>query len=793
MKSYLKFLGRNKLYTAIEAVGLVVSLAFVVLIGTYVWQQYGVAYENPDHDRIYVAGDVDNYAVGYYDKEDLETSIPEVEVAARYSYGEAESYSIGGQTYYLKSAYTDKELFDIFPYYEVIEGSADLLDNHSNVLVSRRLANIISEGGSDVIGKQVYNYYDPETVYTIAGVVENFENTLIPYSDLIFSAWDEDKERLADNSSRYGSTGYCITFFRVVEGTDRDDLYSKIEPIFTKNYRGNIKVVLSDLDEIYFHDDAYMTNSASKGMLRILAIIVLALLISAVINYVNLTFALTGRRAKEMATRRLVGAQKSDIFLKNIIESVIFTLACFVAAMLLATALVPMVNNLMSIPEDGFWLWDYYYMRVPLSIDITLGYILVWIAAAVLLGSFVGFIPALNASRFKPIEIIQGSFRMREKRVFSKVFIVLQNVLSVILISMAVLMEVQLSHMIRRPMNADMDNLYYIRIWEIDGSSGQVLIDRLMSLPEVKTVGVGMGYPGGIGTGIGFIVGPEKKVESTQVILCDTTYFKLLNPRIVSDFNRSLNKSVWLSESAAFALNYSDTLDAQIARGFCRMNGSNVTHVGGIYKDIPVDATGNYENLNSGFILQPYEKLYSNFGVLISTYDESPETREKILAAYDEFAKEYGVFNPPSISIFLSEAAKVSVIPVIKTVRIVELFMVLAVLLSLLGLVAMSTYFSEQKSKEIAVRKVFGGDVFTETLNNVRSYMVMVLIACIVGVPVAVYAAGRYLEQFAYRVENYWWIFVVAVALSFVISLASVLWQTLKAARTNPASELKKE
>ncbi len=791
MKSYIKFLSRNKLYAFIEAFGLAVSLAFVILIGTYVWQQYSIAYENPDHDRIYVAGDVDNYAVGYYDKEDLETSIPEIEIAARYSYGDTESYSIGGQNYYVSYAYTDKELFDMF-HYDVLEGSADLLDNNLNVLVSRKLANIISEDGSDVIGKQVYSHYEPETVYTIAGIVENFENTIIPYSDLIFSAWDEDKERLADNSARYGSTGYCITFFRVAEGTDRDELFGKIEPMFAKNYGGKLKIVLNDLDEIYFHEDAYMTNSASTDTLRILLIVVFALLVSALINYVNLTFALTGRRAKEMATRRLVGAQKADIFLKNILESVAFTLVCFAVAMLLAINLVPMANSLMTTPEDEFWLLDT-YMRVPLSIDITPGYIMFLIVVAVLLGSFVGIMPALNASGFQPIEIIKGSFRRREKMVFSKVFIVVQNVLSIVLIAMAVLMEVQLSHMIRRPMNADMDNLYYMRIWELDGSSGQVLVDRLARLPEVKDVGIGSGYPGGMGLGFGFIVGPEKRSESAQIIICDTTYFRLLNPRIISDFNRSLKESVWLSESAAAALNYSDSLDAKIANAFNGMNGSHVTHVGGIYEDIPVDATGAYDNPNSGFVLQPYEILYLNFGLLISTYDESPETRAKILAEYETFAKEYGVYDPPFVSTFLSDATKSSLAPAIRTVRIVELFMILSVILSLLGLLAMSTYYSEQKSKEIAVRKVFGGTVESETVANVRSYMIMVLVACVIGVPIAVYLSGIYLEQFAYRISNYWWVFALAVLLSFAISLASVLWQTLKAARTNPATELKKE
>ncbi len=789
MKSYIKFLSRNKLYTAIEAVGLTISLAFVILIGTYVWQQYGIAYENPDHGRIFIVSDENTFGLGYYDKEDLETSIPEVEVAARYSIEMEEAYCIDGKTHLAIASKMDKEFFDIFPYYKILKGSPELLDDRSNVFVSRRFANIISEDGSDVVGKQIYNHYEPETVYTIAGIVEDFDQTLFIYSDLIFGVYDEYFEGNARNSARYGNIGNYATFFRVAEGTSRDELFAKLKPMFTEHYNDWVTPVMRDLDEVYFYDGAYMTHAASKSMLRLLLIVVVALLVSAVINYVNLTFAQSGRRAREMATRRLVGAQKNDVFLKSILESVAFTLVCLIAAVILAFAFVPAINSLLVVDFT-----DDIALRVPLSLELTPGYLCIWIAAAVALGSIAGLMPAFNAVRFKPIDIIKGSFRMRDKMVFSKVFIVVQNVLSVVLVALAVLMEVQLAHMIQRPMNANMENLYHLRQWELNVQSGQPLIDRLLRLPEVKEVGVGSGYPGGMNMGFGMRMNPDEPMVTVQTIICDTTFFRLMNPQIVSDFKRPLKESVWLGESTAAALNYCDSLDALIAGKFNGMNGSYVTHVGGMFKDIPVANAATIDsNPNCAFVLQSPEYVRYNFGLLISTYDESPQTRKKIMDEYDAFAEEAGIYNPPFISTFLSDTVKQSLSHTIQTIRLVELFMILSVLLSLLGLVAMSTYFSEQKSKEIAVRKVFGGTIWSETLSNVRSYMVMVLVASVIGVPIAVYAAGRYLEQFAYRIENYWWIFLVAVLLSFAISLLSVLWQTLKAARTNPATELKKE
>lgn len=125
--------------------------------------------------------------------------------------------------------------------------------------------------------------------------------------------------------------------------------------------------------------------------------------------------------------------------------------------------------------------------------------------------------------------------------------------------------------------------------------------------------------------------------------------------------------------------------------------------------------------------------------------------------------------------------------------RLMEIFMVLAVIISLMGLVAMSTYFSESSSKDIAIRKVFGGTMESVTIRYVGSYMTMVAIACITGVPLAVWAAKSYLEYFSYRIEGWWWIPIIAVAVSFAVSLCAVLWQTVGAAKTNPASSLKKE
>jgi putative ABC transport system permease protein len=160
------------------------------------------------------------------------------------------------------------------------------------------------------------------------------------------------------------------------------------------------------------------------------------------------------------------------------------------------------------------------------------------------------------------------------------------------------------------------------------------------------------------------------------------------------------------------------------------------------------------------------ELRYANC-LLIGTSGEDKSYDEAIRKAYREYRLEQsGVEEPAWTYGFVSDLNYKQLEPERRTLRLVELFAVLAVLISLLGLLAMSTYFADENTKQIAVRKVFGSDVTHETWRNVRSYMILVGVACLVGIPLAIWAAQVYLQRFAYRVEGYGWVFVVAALIS---------------------------
>ena len=376
--------------------------------------------------------------------------------------------------------------------------------------------------------------------------------------------------------------------------------------------------------------------------------------------------------------------------------------------------------------------------------------------------------------------------------VLSKVFIVVQNVLSVFLIALALVMEVQMRHMLTRPMHAASDNRYYIEYSAQNYDMMKLFKDKVEQLPFVTKAGVGRGIPGLINMTMGIKVDEEHHVDM-PVILCDSTYFKLLGLEVEEDFGHPLTHSLWMSRSAFNAAAVSDTSTVFPRR--INMNGAQPEFIGGVVTDFPArPASESSQNPNGGVIVTRAEELrYANC-MLIGTTGEDESYDKAIRQAYREYRLETsGVEEPAWRYGFVRDINKKMLAPVRRTLRLVELFAVLAVLISLLGLLAMSTYFADENTKQIAVRKVFGADVSSETWRNVRSYMVLTGIACVIGIPLAVWAAMVYLERFAYRAEGYGWVFIVAAIISLAIAFGTVLWQTLKAAKTNPAIELKKE
>ena len=775
LNSWFKFLGRNRLYTAVEALGLTVSLTFVILIGSYVWQQFSVVRENPDHKRIYAVHPDNAMYLTYWDRELLET-LPEVEAATRISWGVADDAAeYGGRLYGITCLRVDPDFFEIFPNYRIVAGTAENLASGTTALVSRSFAAKIDDG-TGVLGKELTV---GDRTFSIIGIIEDFRNTLIHPSDIVIDARDPDMER----NERFSVMGTCITLFRAVKGCDEELLREKTLGLFAEHFAPGFNLQLADMRDIYFCENGFHLNRGNLSVLRLLSAVVLLLLLSAILNYVNLSLALTGRRAREMATRRLLGASRGAVMLRCIAEAVLFSAFCFALALLSAHALTPMMDRLLSDASN-----------MQLRLFLTPKHVLFYLGAVLLTGVIAGLLPALAVSRFSPLDVVRGTFTYRSKLVLSRIVIVVQHVLAVVLVVWACVMELQMKHMMQRPLGADVSDLFYLSGDIARVEDARPLEDRLRALSCVRELGYGRGYPGALSFAVGSRIDAERDFTMSAIV-CDSTYFRMLGFVRAADFGHPLTGSLWLSESAFAAAEVSDT-SASFARRFS-LNGSRAEYLGGIVRDFPSGSAASADgtlHVNTGIFVDRPEKLRYCCALLIRTVGPHEEARRQILAAWEEFEMERaGIVRDPWECGYIGDLNEEKLASARNAMRLLELFMALALLISLLGLVAMSAHFSRQGTKEIAVRKVFGSDTRRETLRMLRSYLLTVFVSLAVGLPLASCAAGRWLEQFAYRIGGFGRVLPLVALALLLIDLGAILWQTLRAARMNPAEELKKE
>ena len=773
MKSYLKFLSRNKLYTAIEAVGLAVSLAFVIIIGSYAWQQWAVTQENQDRKHIYTFNLPDWPGLTFGFAEKLADAVPEVEQTARYCADILTYVHVDNSDIEARVIAVDPSFFKLFPYYGFLEGTPESLATKEDVLLSESFARAYNYKVGDILHTRDWDF-------RVAGIVEDFRQTLFPSVDIIAhpdswlnaGAWEVPFDR-------YGST---ITFARVAPETDRAMLQAKAEALCKEIYPGMFgtsfleSLSVERLDEIFFKEydgnpQAY--RHGDIGTLRILLLVGLLLLLSAVFNYINLSFALTGKRAKEMATRRLLGEEKNSIMLRQIAESILFTALCFGVGLLLAYAFVPSFNRLINDPD------------VPVSILMRPGYVIAYLLFIALTGTVAGLLPALLSCRFSPIDVVRGTFRRQAKMTFSKVFILLQSALAVFLLAMALVMEAQYRLSMNRPLHANIEDIYYLRVQS--RSDQGPLADALAALPCVRRIGFSQGAPGAR-TGGQFSLTRDGSEIMYRTFKMDSTAFEIFRFEKLKDFETPKFNAVWFGEAAYAATGFDDEYHDISQTLSQRTRGCE--YVAGVIKDFPVNlSNAGAEDYLFVSVMKREDLMWG--GWVIETVGDRTEARKAIRQVYEDWSRT----NIASVADngFLTENYHEALRPARNNMRLLELFMLLAILISLLDLLAMSTYFADERAHDIAVRKVFGGTIETEARRTIRDYMLLVVIACVIGIPAAVWAAQEYLKDFIYRLEGYWWIFVVAVVITLAVSLLSVLWQTLKAARTNPATELKKE
>ena len=770
MKSYLKFLSHNKLYTAIEAVGLVVSLSFVLLTGHYVCKQRQMTRNVPDYKDVYTfyrttTGNSEigqSWGFAYQARE----SVPEVEKAAMFwrSVGQnEETVDIRGRKHHVSSFMVGGDFFDIFPA-EFESGGPEVMTDISNVIISRSFANRLG-GETQALGSVI------DGKYTVAAIVRETPNPLFGDVDVIYNI-----ENLTTRKNAPFRLD-VMPFVKVRKGTDREMLEVKADTLVAKAFDAfGGRSFLEDsglvrYDEIWFSPANNLSlKKGNRTYTGIILLVTVILLLSAIFNYINLSVALSGKRTKEMATRKILGAGNGTLVAGRLLESLAFTSVCFLLAVVLAEALTPWFNHITS--GSG----------VPIKVLFSPGWICIYALFVVLVSVIQGYLPAWIGTRMPAISVVKGEYRTKRKHVLSKVFIVLQQVFSIVLLALAIVLGLQVSHMTNRPLGADVDGDFYVQLQ--DGNLQALFEEKARALPCVSRMGHSTYFPG---------MAEEMTTEDKDkgliklaVLSCDRTAFEIFGFHILEKYEEPENGTVWISTQnlARFGV---DRNTENLRRHY--VMGATI---GGIVEEFASNDVLNYDaGVGSYLVIGPSEQQY---GLLIETTGNRKEAAKALKSLYSELSMEVnGIEDKPYLFGYITDLLSEWLAEVKQQLSFVLAFMVLSLLLSILGLIAMSNYYADERSKDIAIRKVFGSTLEGEIRRTVREYLVLLGVAAVIAVPIAIYLSGRLLEQYSYRISGYGWVFVVSVVLAVLMAFLSIFWQALKAAKTNPATELKKE
>lgn len=796
MKYFFRFLKNNPLYAVINVVGLALSLMFVILIGDYTYRQFSIDKWHKNHERIYVLGTENgNSLLSWPDcAHSLKDRYPEVEdVCCVYMhngkikhedrvYEESQGDNAGN------IMLADSNFFRFFDF-KMIDGDRETaLDSPEKCVVTESLAKALFPDGN-ALGQPLQiegtryvfvsddngDPYDSSLVYTVSGVIKDLDKTVFLNETAVIANFERAPQvlgyRLRNDLMASGPLGSTLSFLMLRPGASLEDKIEDltsycIESIPVFNFYGNRKAAIIPLDDLMFapQNTGAGLQTGDKSLLGILLAVVLAILMFAVTNYINLTVANTGFRAKEMATRRLLGSDGLGISLELIGESTLMVFISFI----IGGALALLLEDKVAVLFKG---------KIDILKDINFSTVSVSLLFIVLTGIISGIMPTISLSKYKPIDVVKGSFRYHSKMVLSRIFIILQNVITMTMMAATLTILLQMSHLVKAPLGYNTENIF-----RVSSDNPEVMRNALKSQPFVQEIG---SFSGTSLDGNYRSMSTRKDKDNNNLLVYLTTWDKefidIMGINLVKD-NHLSGDVKYINEELAGKLNLGDG-ESEVTWG-----DGKVMQVAGIFS--------NFHMTN---ILDPYQP----FLISVKDTDEIEDPNFMVKTNGDPLAwkklcdlvKEVdGTTEDLDWKLqSVDDNIKASLNEEKNTMRIVSIFTGVAVLISILGFIGMSLFFIRQRRKEIGVRRIMGS-----TTNEVLSLLLTkfcapLLVSFIFAVPLSWFIMDKWLESFSYRIGLSPWIFIASGAVSLLIAVVSIFFQTLHAAHSNPADAIRAE
>nr|WP_315402110.1 ABC transporter permease [uncultured Sphingobacterium sp.] len=785
IQNYFKIAWRNLLkskgYATINIIGLAIGMAAVLLIGIWVQNQskYDNFYSNKDNlyrlwNKYEDQGEISmqNITSGPASLT-LKAEYPEVEQAARVYWSMDRLLSFADNKIKSKGTEVDPSFMEMFDFKLLSGNRNQLLNGPQNIILTESLSKKIF-GDTDPLNKTLI--LDNKEPYQVSGIIADLpSNTDFDFTYLI-------PLTKADQYSPKWNNITFMTYIQLKDGTDVAAFNKKLKNIIAKKTNNELKgsLFLYPLSQMHLYSkfEQGVPVGGKIDQVKLVAGLGFLILLIACINFINLSTARSQKRAKEVAVRKVVGAQRSSLVAQFLTESVLLSLISGILAIGLTSLSLPLFNKVLDKP-----------------LDFSFGDPMIWISLLgiiLLTGILAGLYPAFVLSSFKPIKSLK-IFGKSRKFAFSfrEVLVIFQFGIALILIIATLIVHRQIeyagkrdvgyspSQLIEIPMEGDMTKNYEVIKSElINKNIAQAVTRTGWSITQNNATSSGnFSWEGSTpeqGKKIVFNIG---KSESDFV---KTLGLKVLEGRDI-DFERlaSDSMSVLVNEAAIKEMKLKNPI------GSILKWGSNTFTIIGVINDY---ISGSPYSPVTPLLIHPAKEWMLN--MVVRTNPSSPV--EQNLKQIEQVLKK---FNPayPFEYKFVDQRFASKFKEQQQTAQLALIFSALAIFISCLGLFGLVSYIAELRTKEIGIRKVLGASVTGITAMLSRDFVKLVLIAILIASPIAWWIMNKWLQDFSYRIEIQWWVFALSGIAALTIAIITVSTQAIKAANTNPVKTLRDE
>ena len=777
LKIAIRKMRKQKAYSLINTIGLALGITCSFLIFFWVQDELGYNRFHEKADRIFMVNK--KYQIGSETEYNSSTPFPlarairenfaEVVDATRFqriralvSFEDNEDNVF----YERRVCAVDPSFFEIFSFPFVKGDPAAALTEPDSIVVTESVAAKYF-GNEDAIGKTLR--FDHDKDFIIRGVIEDIpSNSDLRYDLFVLTSRMIDPERMENWEDHY-----AMTFVLLQDGSVPAEVEKKLSGLIQDRLpEEQISLALQPLSDIHL----YSSDGSEQGMefVRAFSIIAIFILVIACINYINLSTARSEKRAKEVGLRKVIGARRMQIAWQFFAESMLFTLIALGVALFIIQMLEGVFHDLTG--------------KILVLADFEPGFIVGLLLIAGFTGLAAGVYPAIVLSSFKPVRALRDGFeRPGGKASFRKTLVVVQVSLSIMLLIGMGVVEKQLRYIRTRDLGFDKDNVLFMRMAGGLEKNYEAFRHELLQNPDVAGVARTFQPPGemsAIARGIRWEGMDAGDSVAFGFIPVDYDTLDLLDMEIVQGrkFSREFpadDANFMLNERAVEVMGLEDPIGKPFSLGEDAM-GTIV----GVVKD--------FHSMPLNYGIEPVALLVAPDYYSLVLVKIKPGGRRGAISGIGEAWKKFAPGFPFEYH-FLDERFDLYYGPEILAGKIFRYFVLIAIFISCLGLLGLSAFVAEQKTKEIGIRKALGASVPGVVILLTKQFLLWILLANIIAWPVAYVAMRNWLDNYPFRTSLGLPLFLLSAVAALVITMLTVSFQAVRAARANPVDSLRYE